>query len=57
MREVTLKGFDPTNFVTSQVFYESKDGTKIPMFIVHKKVRHFVSCKICDCDWSVVTWL
>jgi prolyl oligopeptidase len=29
--------FDPENFVTEQVFYPSKDGTKIPMFIVYKK--------------------
>lgn len=29
--------FDPTEFETRQVFYPSKDGTKIPMFIVHKK--------------------
>ena len=29
--------FDPEKYVTKQVFYESKDGTEIPMFIVHKK--------------------
>ncbi len=29
--------FEPTNFVTSQVFYKSKDGTQIPMFLVRKK--------------------
>jgi prolyl oligopeptidase len=29
--------FTPTNYETKQVFYASKDGTKIPMFIVSKK--------------------
>ena len=29
--------FNPENFVTQQVFYTSKDGTKVPMFIVYKK--------------------
>lgn len=29
--------FEPEDYVTKQVFYTSKDGTKIPMFIVHKK--------------------
>ncbi len=29
--------FDSDNYETKQVFYTSKDGTKIPMFITHKK--------------------
>ncbi len=29
--------FDGSSYVTKQVFYTSKDGTKVPMFIVHKK--------------------
>jgi len=33
----TQVDFNPDNFVTKQVFYPSKDGTKIPMFIVHRK--------------------
>jgi prolyl oligopeptidase len=29
--------FDPSNYETIQVFYNSKDGTKVPMFITMKK--------------------
>lgn len=29
--------FNPADYETTQVFYASKDGTKIPMFISHKK--------------------
>ncbi|MES2617145.1 MAG: prolyl oligopeptidase family serine peptidase [Bacteroidota bacterium] len=29
--------FDPTGYESKQVFYTSKDGTKIPMMITHKK--------------------
>lgn len=30
-------GFNPDDFTISQVFYPSRDGTRIPMFIAHKK--------------------
>ena len=29
--------FDFNKYTTEQIFYKSKDGTKVPMFIVHKK--------------------
>jgi len=29
--------FDADRYVTKQVFYRSKDGTKVPMFITHRK--------------------
>jgi prolyl oligopeptidase len=29
--------FDPGQYVTEQVFYKSKDGTKVPLFISHHK--------------------
>ncbi len=29
--------FDPTAYESKQVMYKSKDGTEVPMFIVHKK--------------------
>ncbi|MBP8245070.1 MAG: S9 family peptidase, partial [Chitinophagaceae bacterium] len=29
--------FNPEDFVTEQVFYPSKDGTKVPMFVTYKK--------------------
>ncbi|MCY7282577.1 MAG: prolyl oligopeptidase family serine peptidase, partial [Cyanobacteria bacterium CAN_BIN43] len=29
--------FDPSQYETQQIFYASKDGTKVPMFITHKK--------------------
>ncbi|MBK6990640.1 MAG: S9 family peptidase [Chitinophagaceae bacterium] len=29
--------FDPTGYETKQIFFKSKDGTKVPMFVSHKK--------------------
>ena len=29
--------FNPDDYETRQIFYSSKDGTKVPMFITHKK--------------------
>src|SRR6185295_5301816 len=29
--------FDSSHFVTEQVFYPSKDGSRVPMFLVHRK--------------------
>ncbi len=36
-RTVDIPGFKPENYETKQVFYNSKDGTKVPMFLVYKK--------------------
>ena len=33
----TKVGFNPDDYEVKQVFYKSKDGTKVPMFIAHKK--------------------
>lgn len=35
-RKPELK-FNPEDYETKQVFFTSKDGTKVPMFLVHKK--------------------
>jgi prolyl oligopeptidase len=29
--------FDPSRYLTTRVFYPSKDGTKVPMFITHRR--------------------
>ncbi len=45
----TKVAFDASQYEVKQVFYPSKDGTKIPMFIVHKK-----GLKL---DGTAPTWL
>jgi len=37
IRAIEVKGLLPDEFISKQVWYESKDGTKIPMFIVRHK--------------------
>lgn len=32
-----LKGFDPNKYETRQVFYSSKDGTRVPLYIASRK--------------------
>lgn len=36
-RQTEVKGVDPSEFETEQVFYSSKDGTKVPMYITGRK--------------------
>ncbi len=36
LRQAKVK-FDPADYEVRQVFYHSKDGTRIPMFVAHKK--------------------
>ena len=36
-RTPELPGFSPDAYETKEVFYSSKDGTRIPMFLVYKK--------------------
>jgi len=36
-RSVEIPGFRPADYETREVFFNSKDGTRVPMFLVHKK--------------------
>jgi prolyl oligopeptidase len=36
-RQAEIPGYDPNAYETKADFYTSKDGTKIPIFLVHKK--------------------
>jgi prolyl oligopeptidase len=35
--KVDVPGFNPDDYQVAQQWYESKDGTRVPMFVVHKK--------------------
>ncbi|XP_065202516.1 prolyl endopeptidase-like [Planococcus citri] len=36
-RENKLKNFDRQKYTTEQIFYKSKDGTEVPMYLTYKK--------------------
>jgi prolyl oligopeptidase len=36
-RAPEISGFHPEDYETKEVFYNSKDGTRVPMFLVYKK--------------------
>lgn len=36
-RTPDIPGFNPDQYESKQVFYTSRDGTRVPMFLVHKK--------------------
>jgi prolyl oligopeptidase len=36
-RQPQVPGYDPEGFETRQVFYTSKDGTRVPLFLVYRK--------------------
>uniref|UniRef100_A0A0N5AKL7 Prolyl endopeptidase n=1 Tax=Syphacia muris TaxID=451379 RepID=A0A0N5AKL7_9BILA len=37
LRKVVVKGVNVEDFCAEQVFYASRDGTKVPMYLLHKK--------------------
>ena len=37
LRETEIPGFDRSHYNVEQVFYNSKDGTRVPMFIASRK--------------------
>ena len=36
-RTSEVPGFDPADYESRQVFFASRDGTRVPMFVVHRK--------------------
>ena len=36
-RQPKVPGYDPAAYETKRIFYTSKDGTRVPMFLVHRK--------------------
>ena len=36
-RSPEIKGFSPTDYEVKQIFFKSKDGARVPMFVIYKK--------------------
>ena len=48
-RAPTIPDFDPARFETKQIFYKSKDGTRVPMFLTYRKAwRSTVPIPLCS---------
>ncbi|KAF5294772.1 hypothetical protein FQA39_LY00256 [Lamprigera yunnana] len=47
LHETKVGDFDSSNYKSEQIFYNSKDGTKIPMFVIHKKGMHLNGLNPC----------
>ncbi len=37
IKSTAIDGFNPEDYVTEQIFYNSADGTRVPMFVTRKK--------------------
>jgi len=58
--QTKIEGFDASLYETKQIFFDSKDGTRIPMFIFHKKVSrsiHFMLCYEFSRSCVATRWL
>jgi prolyl oligopeptidase len=50
-REASVEGIKADDFISEQVFYESKDGTRVPMFVTRPKECVFsFSCFLSSAD-------
>lgn len=54
-RATAVKGITPDDFVAEQIWYQSKDGTDVPMFVVrHKNTKFDGTAPAIQYGWSAV---